>query len=132
MIKTFKDLVVWQKSYVLTLDVYKETKEFPTDEKYGLTSQIRRAAASIPFNIAEGYGRRYLGQYIQFLKIAYASGAELETQLLLAKDLEYLNQAKFNDLFEKQNEIERMLAALIRALGERHLGIKASRCREGE
>ena len=115
-IKTFKDLKVWQKAYSLVLEVYKASKNFPSEERFGLTSQIRRAAVAIPSNIAEGYARRYLKQYIQFLYIAYGSGAEIETQLMLAKDLGYLKEEKFKELIEKYYEIERMLMGLIKAL----------------
>ena len=115
-IKTFKDLKVWQKSYNLVLGIYKAAKYFPSEEKFRLTSQIRRAAVAIPSNIAEGYARRYLKQYIYFLYIAYGSGAELETQLMLAKDLEYLKEDIFKDLIERYYEIERMLMALIKSL----------------
>ena len=115
-VKTFKDLKVWQKAYDLVLEIYKATKSFPSEEKYGITSQIRRAAVAIPSNIAEGYGRRYLKQYIQFLYIAYSSGAELETQLMLAKDLNYMKGENFKGLIEKYYEVERMLMALIKAL----------------
>lgn len=115
-IKTFKDLKVWQKAYSLVLEVYKASKNFPSEERFGLTSQIRRAAVAIPSNIAEGYARRYLKQYIQFLYIAYGSGAEIETQLMLAKDLGYLKEEKFKELIERYYEIERMLMGLIKAL----------------
>jgi four helix bundle protein len=115
-IKTFKDLKVWQKSYSLALEIYKITKTFPGEEKFGLISQIRRASVSIPLNIAEGYARQYLKQYIQFLYVAYGSGAELETQLMLAKDLGFLKQTEFDDLINKFYEIERMLMALIKSL----------------
>jgi len=115
-IKTFKDLKVWQKAYSLVLEVYKASKNFPSEERFGLTSQIRRAAVAIPSNIAEGYARRYLKQYIQFLYIAYGSGAEIETQLMLAKDLGYLKEEKFKELIEKYYEIERMLMGLIKDL----------------
>jgi len=115
-VKTFKDLIVWQKSYTLVIEVYKATKLFPSEEKYGLVSQIRRASVSITSNIAEGYARRYLKQYIQFLYVAYGSGAELETQLMLAKDLGYLKEDKFRNLIERFYEVERMLMALIKSL----------------
>ena len=120
-VRTFKDLKVWQKSYDLVLEVYKATKGFPSEEKFGLTSQIRRAAVAIPSNIAEGYARGYLKQYIQFLYIAYGSGAELETQLMLAKDLEYLKGDRFKDLIERFYEVERMLMALIKSLEKKNL-----------
>jgi len=115
-VKTFKDLIVWQKSYSLVLEIYKTTKLFPAEERFGLISQIRRAAVSIPSNIAEGYARRYLKQYIQFLCVAYGSGAELETQLMLAKDLGYLKGGEFKELIERFCEVERMLMALIKSL----------------
>ena len=85
--KSFKDLIVWQKSYKLVLEIYKTTRAFPKSEDYGLSQQLRRAAVSIPSNIAEGYGRKHKAEYNQFLSIAYGSLLELETQILLAKDL---------------------------------------------
>ena len=97
-LKGFKDLIVWQKAYKLTLGIYKATVQFPRDEQYGLPSQIRRASVSVVSNIAEGYTRRNRAEYIQFLSIAYASLSELETQLLLSKDLKYVPQNEFNEL----------------------------------
>ncbi len=88
--KSFKDLIVWQKSYKLVLEVYKATGGFPKFEIYGLSQQMRRSAVSIPSNIAEGYGRRHKAEYNHFLSIAYGSLLELETQFLLASDLKYL------------------------------------------
>lgn len=87
--KNYKDLIVWQKSYRLVLEIYKITKDFPKTETYGLSVQMRRAAVSIPSNIAEGYGRKHKAEYEQFLAIAYGSLMELETQYLLAIDLKY-------------------------------------------
>ena len=87
--KSFKDLIVWQKSYKLVLEIYKMTKGFPKTETYGLSQQMRRAAISIPSNIAEGYGRKHKAEYNQFLSIAYGSLLELETQYLLSIDLKY-------------------------------------------
>ena len=84
---SFKDLIVWQKSYRLVREVYKVTKSFPKDELYGLSQQMRRSAVSIPSNIAEGYGRQFGKEYKQFLSIAYGSLCELETQYLLSVDL---------------------------------------------
>lgn len=83
-IQNYKDLTVWQKSFQLSLEVYKITRTFPEEELYGLTNQIRRAAVAIPSNIAEGHSRRGLKEYIHFLRIAFASGSELETQILIA------------------------------------------------
>lgn len=88
---SFKDLIVWRKSYKLVLEVYRATSGFPKSEVYGLSQQTRRAAVSIPSNIAEGYGRKHKAEYDHFLSIAYASLLELETQFLLANDLKYLN-----------------------------------------
>jgi four helix bundle protein len=82
MLKNFKELNVWQKAYQLCLEIYRVTRKFPKEEIYGLTSQIRRSAVSIPSNIAEGYGRKTTGEYIQALYVAYGSNCELETQIL--------------------------------------------------
>ena len=87
--ESFKDLIVWKKSYALVLEIYRLTKNFPKDETYGLSQQMRRSAVSIPSNIAEGYGRKFNKEYKQFLSIAYGSRCELETQYLLSIDLGY-------------------------------------------
>ena len=92
MLRNFKELKVWQKSYQLCLKVYKITKKYPNTEKYSLASQLRRAAVSVPSNIAEGYGRKTTPEYIRFLYIAYGSSCELETQLLLSGDLGYIEK----------------------------------------
>ncbi len=94
--------------------VYKSTSKFPKDERYGLTSQLRRAAISIPSNIAEGYGRRSTNDYLRFLQIAMGSIFELQTQLEIALNLEYLHRSNFTALYEASREVERMLSALIR------------------
>jgi four helix bundle protein len=116
MLKSFKELKVWQKAYQLCLEMYKISSCFPVDEKFGLTSQMRRAAVSIPSNIAEGYGRKTIPDYVRCLYIAYGSTCELETQTLLSGDLEYLNEKIKVSLLEKINEVERMLMALIKSL----------------
>ena len=103
----------------MTLEVYGETKRFPGDGNYGLTSQIRRAAISIPSNIAEGYGRKSTKEYIQSLSIAYGSLCELETQILLAGDLAYLQTESLQKLLQEIGDIERMLMALIKSLKRR-------------
>jgi four helix bundle protein len=109
--KSFKDLIVWQKAYRLVLEVYKITKAFPRSETYGLTQQIRRAAISLPSNIAEGYGRKHKAEYQQFLSIAYASLLELETQYLLSLDLNYIDK---NDIIENLiKEVGSMLYRMI-------------------
>ena len=121
MIKNYKELKVWQKSYRLCLKVYRVTKGFPKEELYGLTSQMRRAAMSIPCNIAEGYGRKTTPEYIRFLYIAYGSTCELETQTLLAGDLGYIKNDRIFELQSDIGEVERMLKALIKSLENKHL-----------
>ncbi len=121
MLKNYRDLKVWQKSYRLCLDLYRITKKFPKEERYGLTSQIRRAAVSIPSNIAEGYGRKTTADYLRFLYIAYGSIGELETQLLLSGDLNYVNQENLKALKDGTEEVERMLKAMIKSLENKRL-----------
>ena len=96
--KSFKDLIVWQRSYDLVKEIYTITKAFPKDETYALSQQMRRAAVTIPSNIAEGYGRQHDKEYKQFLSIAYGSLCELETQYLLSIDLGYIG---INQTIEK-------------------------------
>jgi len=109
--KSFKDLIVWQKTYRLTLEIYKITKTFPRHEIYGLTQQVRKAAISLPSNIAEGYGRKHKAEYQQFLSIAYASLLELEIQYLLSLDLSYINK---NEIIENLiKEVGSMLYRMI-------------------
>ena len=116
MLKNFKDLKVWQKAYQLCLEVYKMTKSFPSEERYGLTSQMRRSSVSIPSNIAEGYGRRTTGEYLQSLYTGYGSICELETQILLSRDLDYLSKQSFERIEAILREVERMLKALIKSV----------------
>jgi len=119
MLRNYKELVVWQKSYKLCLEIYGVTKKFPNEERYGLTSQTRRAAVSIPSNIAEGYGRKTTAEYVQFLYIAHGSTCELETQLLLCRDLRYIESKESEILQDHIGEIERMLKALINSLRQK-------------
>jgi len=121
MLKNYKDLKVWQKSYQLCLNIYKITKGFPKEERYGLTSQIRRAAVSVPSNIAEGYGRKTTPEYIRYLYIAYGSICELETQILLTGDLNYIKAEQLKKIQKDITEVERMLKALIKSLENKHL-----------
>jgi len=116
MLRNYKELHVWQKAYALCLHIYKTTKHFPTDERYGLTSQIRRSAVSIPSNIAEGYGRKSTIEYVRFLYIAYGSVCELETQTMLSGDLGYVEKESLKKLLGKIGDVERMLKALIKSL----------------
>lgn len=113
----FKELTVWKKSVELATDVYKHTKKFPSEEKYGLTSQIRRSVVSISSNIAEGAGRKSKKEFKYFLNIAYGSGSELETQLLIAKNLSFIKDENYAYLSEKITEIQKMIYALSNSLG---------------
>ena len=121
MLKNYKELNVWQKSYELCLKLYGITAKFPIEERYGLTSQIRRSAVSIPSNIAEGYGRKTTVDYIRMLYIAYGSVCELETQILLAGDLGLIEKSELSTIKKDIEEIERMLKALIKSLENRRL-----------
>ena len=121
MLRSFKDLKVWEKSYNLCLKAYKITSAFPKDERFGLTSQIRRSAVSIPSNIAEGYGRKTTVDYVRMLYIAYGSTCELETQVLLAGDLGFIDKGDLSAAIENVKEVERMLKALIKTLEQKHL-----------
>jgi four helix bundle protein len=112
----FKDLKVWTKAHELTLAVYRRTRVFPKEETYGLTSQLRRAAASIGANIAEGCGRRSDGEMKRFLQIARGSASELEYHFLLARDLQLLDNGEFKNLEGKVLEVQRMLAPLVQRL----------------
>ncbi|WP_412850350.1 four helix bundle protein [Chryseobacterium sp. PMSZPI] len=112
----YKELIVWQKSVDLVTEIYNVTTAFPKEELYGLTSQIRRSSISIPSNIAEGHSRRSTSDYLQFLKISRGSCAELETQLIISRNLNYLDLEKFQILFEKTSEISKMLNAVITKL----------------
>lgn len=115
-IKTYRDLMVWQKSMTLVTTIYQTTKSFPSSEQFGLISQIRRAAVSLPSNIAEGYGRNSLGDYTRFLQIAIGSLYEIQTQLEISYNLNYLPLSEFDTTFEQTREIERMLSSLIQKL----------------
>jgi len=112
----FKQLNVWQKAYELTLEIYKITTAFPKNEMYGLTSQLRRAAASVPANIAEGYERNHRKEYLQFLHIAKGSLGEIETFLLLSNDLKYLSKDEFIAIDEKRKVTARLLKGLVKSL----------------
>lgn len=114
MAQHYRDLLVWQKAIELVTDIYRVTRGFPKDELYGLTSQIRRAAVSIPSNIAEGQGRLTRGEFRQFLGQARGSYAELETQLIIARNLGYLSQP--GNLIEQLAEVGRLLNGLLSSL----------------
>jgi len=112
----FRKILVWQKSITLVTKIYKATSAFPKEEMFGLTSQIRRSSVSIPSNIAEGSGREGTKDFLRFLYISLGSIFEMQTQLEIAKNIIYINEAEFNLLYEDSREIERMLASLIRKL----------------
>ncbi len=111
--------MVWQKSMDFVTEVYKISNNFPKEEVFGLTSQMRRSAVSVPSNISEGFGRQSLGDFIRFLKIGIASLFELQTQLEISSNLEYISKESFDRLYEESREIERMLSSLIRKLKEK-------------
>lgn len=112
-ISTFKDLFVWQKGHLLVLGVYKVTLSFPTSEQFGLTNQLRRAAVSITSNIAEGFSRQGSKEKIQFYFMAYGSLSEVESQLQIAKDINYINNADFQELVSIASETGKLLNGLI-------------------
>lgn len=114
--RNFKDIKVWKKAHRLALAVYKATSGFPGEERYGLTSQSRRAAASIPTNIAEGCGRGSEADFARFLQIALGSASELEYHLLLTRDLDLLKHERHQSLDADVNEVKRMLHAFIKTL----------------
>lgn len=114
--KDFRKLEVWKKSHLLTLELYRQTDKFPQNEQYGLTSQLRRAAASIPANIAEGCGRESDGDFRRFVEIAGGSACEVEYHLQLGNDLGFLDLEDYKQLDSQINEIKKMLGALGRRL----------------
>jgi len=113
MVHGYKDLIVWQKATDLVLIIYKLTKKYPQEELYCLVSQIRRCAISIPSNIAEGRMRGSIKEYLQFLRIAYSSGAELETQLFISKKLGYISQRDSDNVELLLKEIMKMLNSMM-------------------
>lgn len=117
-IKSFRDLDIWQRSMALTESIYRITDTFPRSEVYGLSGQMRRAAVSVPSNIAEGFGRSGPNEYRQYLYMAHGSLAELMTQVMLAIRLGYLNQEKGNETVDETEQISRMTATLIKRVGE--------------
>ena len=119
MLRTYKDLKVWRKSFNLCISVYRVTTSFPPAERFGLTAQVRRATVSVPSNIAEGYARETTRDYIRHLWIARGSLAEVETQLMLSRELRMVDLPKLEALLTDVAEVERMLSALIRSLKEK-------------
>jgi four helix bundle protein len=116
VIRSHKDLVVWQKAVKLSLIIYKLTDDFPPREMYGLSSQMRRAVVSIASNIAEGRSRRTKKDFVHFLHMAYGSASELETQLLIAEQLGFCNDGRFDENNALLSEVSRMLRVMIEKL----------------
>ena len=117
-VKTYKDLLIWQKGILLVKVVYNSIESFPKDEIFGLTSQIKRSAVSIPSNIAEGWGRSSTLSYVHFLKIARGSLFELETQFIIAKELNFISELKFDEITQIITEESKMLNAFIKSLSK--------------
>ncbi|MDR1812999.1 MAG: four helix bundle protein [Candidatus Fibromonas sp.] len=115
-IQDYKELIVWQEAMNLAEMIYAQTKNFPKEELYGIISQIRRAAVSIPANIAEGYGRKNRAEYLNFLSIANGSLTETETHLLLSKRIGYLTKEQMNELQKQLNIVGKLLTALRKSL----------------
>jgi four helix bundle protein len=116
MVQSYRNLVVWNKAMELVTEIYRMTQGFPKEELFGLTSQIRRAAVSVPSNIAEGKGRLSKGEFRQFLGNARGSLAELETQILIAQNLQYLHGAEVNRLLAMVEEVGKVLNGLLSAV----------------
>jgi len=115
-IKNFSDLEVWKKAHTLDIEIYKVTKPFPKEEMFSLINQMRRASISISSNIAEGFGRSSLKEKAQFYYIASGSLTELQNQLLVSKDVQYLSLEKFDSIFPLTIEIHKMLNGLIKSI----------------
>jgi four helix bundle protein len=118
-ISSYRDLKVWNLAMNMTAGIYRLSACFPPEEKFGLTSQIRRAAVSIPSNIAEGHARKTTGDYVRFLNIARGSVAEVETQLLLAVNLGFNPESDAEPLLQQLDEVSRMLSSLVSKLEKR-------------
>lgn len=114
--QSYKELIVWQKSIQLVTEIYKLTEKFPKSEMFGLTSQMRRCAVSIPANLAEGYGRKHRTEYTQFVRIAFGSGTELETHLIIAQNIGFTTAEEAKKVGLLLDEVMRMLNKLSSAL----------------
>ncbi len=120
-VRTFQDLIVWQKAHALTLNVYQATRKFPSDEKYGIISQMRRSAYSVPSNIVEGHSRRSKKEFGRFLSIAAASLSELRYFMILSRDLGHLNLEEYEKLYQNAQEVGRILYSFTRSLNASRL-----------
>ena len=119
MVRCYRDLIAWQKAMDLVTEVYDCTRAFPKTEVFGLISQLRRAAVSIPSNIAEGHARQSTGEFRQFLGHALGSVVEVETQILISQRLAYIDSRKSNELLERTTEIGKIVNGLLRSLAVR-------------
>lgn len=114
--KSYRDLIVWNKSMFLVTSIYSILKKFPDEEKFGLVSQIKRSSVSVPSNIAEGYGRNSIKDYSRFLQIARGSLYEMQTQIEISKNLNFISEKEVNEIFNLSLEVEKMLNSLINKL----------------
>jgi four helix bundle protein len=114
--KTFRDLFIWQKAMTLVTNAYQITEKFPKEELFGLTSQIRRSAISLPSNIVEGYGRGSNKEFSRFINIAISSLFEFQTQIKIAKNINYLNEKEFKSIYEETRELEAMIISFSKKL----------------
>ncbi len=117
-IQTFEDLIVWQKAHKLTLEIYRATKNFPKEEIYGITNQLRKAATSVSANIVEGHSRKSQKEFLQFLNISKGSLEEVKYFLILSKDLNYLKKDEFEILLEQYNEASKILYAFTQSISK--------------
>ncbi|MDJ0724900.1 MAG: four helix bundle protein [Prochloraceae cyanobacterium] len=113
---SYREQFIWKRAVQLSVNCYKLTEKFPNSELYGLTNQIRRSSVSVPSNIAEGYGRRSTKEYIQFLYIALGSLRELDTQLIIAREVKLLDQKFFVDIINEVEEMQRIMVSSINKL----------------
>ena len=118
-IKSYKDLIVWQRSIDFVTEIYELTKMLPTDEKFGLVSQMRRSGVSVPSNLAEGHARIGKNEFKHFVSISLGSLAELETHILICQNLNYFTKIISDDLLENTNEINKMLHGLYKSLNKK-------------
>jgi four helix bundle protein len=118
-VQSYRDLIVWQKSVELVLEIYRATQDFPKTETYGLVSQLRRAAVSVPSNVAVGHARLSTGEYKQFLGHARGSLMEIETQVLISQRLGYMNSGQSNILLNRATEVGKVLNGLLNSLNRK-------------
>ena len=116
---SFRDLIVWQKSFKLAVEIYRVTARFPVEERYGLTAQLRRSSVSIPSNISEGHGRATPGEFLNQLSAAHGSANEIQTQLLISQELQFVDLAVADRFQAEIDEIQRMLGRMEARLRER-------------